>query len=141
RGGDHELRAPRRGAGNLAGIAFPLADPHLLVRMSLDRHDEHLCDATADHLDRIPDRDARVLADRTVGDLSHRTRLAGPARGRGDTIGGAMNRSACTLAALAVLATLGGCGQKGALYLPDKKKSTVPAAAPAPAAPAPAPPA
>jgi len=42
-----------------------------------------------------------------------------------------MNRSACQLAALLVLIALGGCGQKGALYLPDKKKSTVPAGAPA----------
>jgi predicted small lipoprotein YifL len=57
-----------------------------------------------------------------------------------------MNRSAHALAALIVLAALGGCGQKGALYLPDRKKSTVPAGAPtqpptAPGSPAPAPPA
>jgi predicted small lipoprotein YifL len=57
-----------------------------------------------------------------------------------------MNRSACLLASLVLLLSLAGCGQKGALYLPDRKKSTVPAAAPvqapaAPATPAPASPA
>jgi predicted small lipoprotein YifL len=50
------------------------------------------------------------------------------------------------LAALAALLALAGCGQKGTLYLPDRKKSTVPAAVPAqapdsPGAPAPVPPA
>jgi predicted small lipoprotein YifL len=55
-----------------------------------------------------------------------------------------MNKSVPLLAALAVLVAVAGCGQKGALYLPDKKKSTIPpAAAPAqaPASPTPAPPA
>ena len=46
-------------------------------------------------------------------------------------------------AALFVALTISGCGQKGALYLPDRTRSTVPAqpAAPAatPAAPATAP--
>jgi predicted small lipoprotein YifL len=54
-----------------------------------------------------------------------------------------MNRPAFALASLVVLVALGGCGQKGALYLPDRKKSTVPAGPPAqspvaPATPAPA---
>jgi predicted small lipoprotein YifL len=48
-----------------------------------------------------------------------------------------MNRFARRLAVLAALVALTGCGQKGALYLPDKKKSTVPATAPAPTAPTP----
>lgn len=48
-----------------------------------------------------------------------------------------MNRLAHTLAALLVLIAVSGCGQKGALYLPVKKKSTVPATAPAPSSPAP----
>jgi predicted small lipoprotein YifL len=52
-----------------------------------------------------------------------------------------MNRFTHTLAALAVLIAVSGCGQKGALYLPVKKKSTVPATAPAPSTPAPSPPA
>jgi predicted small lipoprotein YifL len=52
-----------------------------------------------------------------------------------------MNRSAHGLAALAVLLALAGCGQKGSLSLPDKKKSTVPAAAPAQAPPSPGTPA
>jgi predicted small lipoprotein YifL len=41
-----------------------------------------------------------------------------------------MTRSAPLLAALAGLLALGGCGQKGSLYLPYGKKSTVPAASP-----------
>lgn len=53
-------------------------------------------------------------------------------------------RLAAPLAGLAAAAALGGCGQKGPLYLPDHKPQAVtpatPAAAPAPAAsPAPAP--
>jgi len=44
---------------------------------------------------------------------------------------------------LLALLGLAGCGQKGALYLPERKPAVVPAtpAAPAPAAPAPAAPA
>jgi predicted small lipoprotein YifL len=44
-----------------------------------------------------------------------------------------------TLLTLGVLLLLAACGQKGALYLPDKNAAVVtsaPAAAPAPAAPA-----
>jgi predicted small lipoprotein YifL len=44
----------------------------------------------------------------------------------------------CALAALLSL-SLSGCGQKGPLYLPDKKPQSVTPAAPAPAATAPAP--
>jgi len=51
-------------------------------------------------------------------------------------------RALAHLAVLAVLgsAALSGCGQKGALYLPQKKKSKVPPDAnnPAPSEPAPA---
>jgi predicted small lipoprotein YifL len=52
-----------------------------------------------------------------------------------------MTRPAHLVAALAALLTLGGCGQKGSLFLPDRKKSTVPAASPAtpPGATAPVP--
>ena len=42
-----------------------------------------------------------------------------------------MTRSAHLLATLVVLLALGGCGQKGSLFLPDRKKSTGPAASPA----------
>ena len=38
------------------------------------------------------------------------------------------------VAALLMLAVAAGCGQKGALYLPDRTRSTVPAQSPAPPA-------
>jgi len=50
-----------------------------------------------------------------------------------------MTRPAHLLATLAVVLSLGGCGQKGSLFLPDRKKSSVPAAGPAVPAGAPAP--
>lgn len=54
-------------------------------------------------------------------------------------------RLAAPLAGLAAAAALGGCGQKGPLYLPDHKPQAVtpatPAAAPAPAAAPESPPA
>lgn len=54
-------------------------------------------------------------------------------------------RLAALLAGLAAAAALGGCGQKGPLYLPDHKPQAVtpatPAAAPAPAAAPESPPA
>ena len=46
-------------------------------------------------------------------------------------------RKAATAIALGVLALAGaGCGQKGALYLPDRQPQPVPAAPAAPASPA-----
>jgi len=55
-------------------------------------------------------------------------------------------RALCAVAAAAALTVLTGCGQKGALYLPDKNAAVVtsappPPESPTPSAPAPQPPA
>src|SRR5262249_2803338 len=124
---DHELRAPLGHHRHVPGIALPLADPHLLVCAAVggaDRGGRGAADA-GDH--RHPAvHPGRVRAEH-LDCLPRGARLAGAARPAP-----AVHMRPGVLVAAATTLLLAGCGQKGPLYLPDKK----PAVVSAPAAPA-----
>src|SRR6266480_1375176 len=127
--------APLGDARYLHRVAFPLAAADLLVRgavgmrVGLGHADHH----------RHPGGSARPARAGGVDRLPPGARLAGAARQESDA---RLKRAGWLLAGGAAL-LLAGCGQKGALYLPDKNAQvvTIPAAPPTPTQSAPSQPA
>src|SRR4029077_15379801 len=120
----------------LPRVAFPLAAADLLVRGAVG---VRVGAGHADH-HRHPVRSARPVCAGDLDRLPPGARLARAARQEADA-GARMRRAGWLLAGGAAL-LLAGCGQKGALYLPDKNAQwvTPPAAPPGPAQSAPVPP-